>query len=72
MSLIKHVGTTKKAYIRAEDEQIVSMRNEGTSVKDIAEATGRTAASVQYRISRKLNTVDSFDDIKYKAVPASK
>ncbi len=67
MSLITNSSTgTKKAYTRAEDEKIVALRNEGKSIAEIAEATGRSPASIQYRIGRKLSTVDSFDEIKYK------
>ena len=66
MSLIKS-KTSKQFYTRAQDEQIVALKEEGKSTKEISTAVGHSEASILYRIQRKLSKVDSFDEISYKA-----
>lgn len=51
---------------REIDEQIVQMRNEGKSVKEISKTTDRSLASVTYRINKVLKLVNDYKDIKYK------
>jgi len=64
--IVGGLGGDRKRYTRKDDEKIVKLANEGTSVADIALAVDRTEASVQYRIYRVLKKVASFDEIKYK------
>ena len=65
MALITSVGTIKKMYTRKDDELIVKLNGEKKTVAEIAEATGRSPASIQYRIGRVLSKAESFDDISY-------
>ena len=69
MSLIT-TKATKNFYTVEQDAQIVTLRNEGKSAKEIATAVGHSPASVIYRITRKLSKVDSLDQIKYRAAKA--
>jgi len=59
--------STKSFYTKANDEQIIALKGEGKSNKEIAAAVGHSEASINYRIQRVLSKVDSFEKIKYKA-----
>ena len=69
MSLIT-TKAQKNFYTREQDEQIVALRNEGKTSKEIAAVVGHSEASVIYRITRKLSKVDSLDAVKYRAAKA--
>lgn len=53
-------------YTRADDEQIVTMKNQGKTTKEIADAVKRSPASITYRINKVLKKKDDYSDIKYK------
>ena len=66
--LVPNRGGSKKFYTRQDDESIIRLAKEGKSTKEIAAELGRSEASIQYRVNRKLNLPDvkSLDDIVYK------
>ena len=65
MSLIT-TKSQKNFYTPAQDQLIVTMRNESKTAKEIAAAVGHSEASVIYRITRVLAKHESFDTIKYR------
>jgi DNA-binding Lrp family transcriptional regulator len=67
MGLINAKASSKKFYTQDEDKQIIKLINEEKkSISAIAEATGRSEASLRYRV-KVLDKANSFDDIHYKA-----